>query len=347
MRKAPRPKKTEAPAVLVKERLDVGGLFLFGSDIIHHVFFGVFPPPPSSTLQPLPGRCPVHRQELLRWAAVLAEPAKAAGQPRALAIYRTCDRDPTPRGQDFWHSDNSYAPEPAGPTLLYALKVPQGTEGPLGDTLFLDAGLKAVRPHLEKAQLEQMASLRARHNLAHNAGHPLAEFEDKAPADACHPVLRQHPITGEEVVFVNEAYVHRIDSMSQEQSQSCLKQLLAALQRAPGYRHRWREGDVLVWDNHRLQHKATTLQMPKDAERVMWRVQTHGPGLAGDESWDEKAPWKQTVLFVLVDGHGLKLVQKKAVKNTSEGWRFRTNRFPSPFLPGYQASSGGILSIPE
>lgn len=100
MRKAPRPKKTEAPAVLVKERLDVGGLFLFGSDIIHHVFFGVFPPPPSSTLQPLPGRCPVHRQELLRWAAVLAEPAKAAGQPRALAIYRTCDRDPTPRGAE-------------------------------------------------------------------------------------------------------------------------------------------------------------------------------------------------------------------------------------------------------
>lgn len=33
-----------------------------------------------------------------------------------------------------------------------------------------------------------------------------------------------------------------------------------------------------VWDNHRLQHKATTLLMPKGAERVMWRVQTLGPG---------------------------------------------------------------------
>ena len=62
MRKAPRPKKTEAPAVLVKERLDVGGLFLFGSDIIHHVFFWGVPTStilhPPAVARPLPGPPP-------------------------------------------------------------------------------------------------------------------------------------------------------------------------------------------------------------------------------------------------------------------------------------------------
>eukprot|EP00439_Symbiodinium_sp_Y106_P015612 s2568_g2.t1 len=62
-----------------------------------------------------------------------------------------------------------------------------------------------------------------------------------------------------EVVFVNEAY---------EES----KQLLADLQEhvlQSTYRHRWRTDDLLVWDNHRLQHKATTMSLPAGAERVM------------------------------------------------------------------------------
>eukprot|EP00435_Cladocopium_sp_Y103_P047157 s2270_g13.t1 len=215
-------------------------------------------------------------EELLRFAALFAEPAKAAGQRSAVAVYRVCDRDPLPRGQDFWHSDNSYAEACSGPTLLYALKVPQGPEGPLADTLFLDAAADAVSFEGLSRSRAEIRKLRARHNVAFNAGAPLPEFSE-SPEDVLHPVLRHHPITGEEVVFVNEAYVSQIEGLPEDESQGLLWQLRSRLTQR-SYRHRWQEGDVLVWDNHRLQHKATTLELPKNAERVMWRVQTHGPG---------------------------------------------------------------------
>ncbi|CAL1163025.1 unnamed protein product [Cladocopium goreaui] len=213
-------------------------------------------------------------EELLRFAALFAEPAKAAGQQSAVAVYRVCDRDPLPRGQDFWHSDNSYAQECSGPTLLYALKVPQGPEGPLGDTLFLDAAADAVNLEGLSRSRAEIRKLRARHNVAFNAGAPLPEFSESPPV--LHPVLRHHPITGDEVVFVNEAYVSQIEGLPEDESQQLLRQLRSRLTQR--YRHRWQEGDVVVWDNHRLQHKATTLELPKNAERVMWRVQTHGFG---------------------------------------------------------------------
>eukprot|EP00434_Breviolum_minutum_P003654 symbB.v1.2.003213.t1/scaffold166.1/size289592/15 len=208
-------------------------------------------------------------KDLLRLAELFAEPAKASGQRSPLAVYRVCDRDPLPRGQDFWHSDNSYADEPGGPTLLYALKVPEGPEGPLGDTLFLDAAADAVNLGDEVPfSMAEMAKLRARHNVAYNAGYPLPEFAESFPEDVLHPILRQHPITGEEMVFVNEAYVRSVEGLPEEDSKQLLSTIKTCLM-GQYYRHRWQEGDVLVWDNHRLQHKATTLELPKNAERVM------------------------------------------------------------------------------
>ncbi|CAE6961296.1 tauD, partial [Symbiodinium microadriaticum] len=121
---------------------------------------------------------------------------------------------------------------------------------------------------------------------AHNGGVPLPEMAaggwQPAP-DIFHDVLRSHPLSGREVVFVNEAYVSRIEGLGEEES----KQLLADLQEhvlQSTYRHRWRTDDLLVWDNHRLQHKATTISLPAGAERVMWRVQTRGPGKLAEKN---------------------------------------------------------------
>ncbi|CAJ1345448.1 unnamed protein product [Effrenium voratum] len=208
------------------------------------------------------------QEDLLRLAQVFAEAPQ-------LGVYHVKDRDPTPRGQDFWHSDNSYAAVPGGPTLLYALKVPESDQGPLGDTLFLDAAVD-LPPELRRL----CENRRAGHNLAQNGGQPLPEFVSgdwQEVPDALQPVLRKHPITGQEVVFVNEAYVRKIEGLTQEQSVELIADLQQLLLQHC-YRHRWQEEDVLVWDNHRLQHKATTLELPKGCERLMWRVQTRGPG---------------------------------------------------------------------
>lgn len=129
------------------------------------------------------------------------------------------------------------AEEPAGPTLLYALKVPSSVEGPLGDTLFLDAADASFEGD------EELRGLRARHCVAHNGGQGLLEYA-KAPA-VLHPVVRRHPLTQRDVVFVNEAYVSGIEGLSLEASKELLERLQKRLERRQ-WRHSWREGDVLA-----------------------------------------------------------------------------------------------------
>ncbi|CAE8592409.1 unnamed protein product, partial [Polarella glacialis] len=90
-----------------------------------------------------------------------------------------------------------------------------------------------------------------------------------------HPVLRSHPLTGRATVFVSPAYVRHVVGLPDEESAALLSDLYAHLfQLRHIYRHSWLPDDLLVWDNGRLLHKATTLEMPPESERVMWRVQT-------------------------------------------------------------------------
>jgi len=216
---------------------------------------------------------------VLNAAALFGVPVKPSGQPAAVSLYKVQDRDPTLRGADFWHSDNSYNPTPGGPTALYALKVPRDARGePLGDTLFSDA--VAAAADLPGDLRRQIQGLEATHNVAHNGGSPLPEYvsgECEVPPDAVHPVLRRNPLSGEESFFVAPAYVRNIVGLQQDQSDGLLTQLFEHLLQ-PKYRftHRWAEGDFIVWDNGRLIHKATTVKMPAGAERVMLRVQTSG-----------------------------------------------------------------------
>jgi len=217
------------------------------------------------------------QRQVLSAASIFGAPIPAVGQEAALAIYRVKDRDPLPRGQDFWHSDNSYMPSPGGPTMLYSLKVPRGPGGSaLGDTLFADA--EAAAAQLSPALRVRCEGLGAVHNSMHNGGVPEPEYtsgEWEAREDVVHPVLRVNPLSGREVLFVSPAYVHRIAGVSSDESDGLLGKLFEHLQQpAFIHRHRWEEGDLLVWDNGRLLHKATTLEMPPGAERLMWRVQT-------------------------------------------------------------------------
>jgi len=78
---------------------------------------------------------------------------------------------------------------------------------------------------------------------------------------------------------VNPAYVRAISGMPSEQASEILKELFDELTRPQYvYRHSWEEDDLLIWDNNRLVHKATTLDLPKGAERIMWRMQTRDAG---------------------------------------------------------------------
>lgn len=216
-------------------------------------------------------------EDVVRAAEVFGQPARAPGQPMLLATYRVLDRDRVQRGQDFWHSDNSYMAIPGGPTMLYSVKVPKDANGrPLGDTLFLDAEAAVAR--LPEDLRRKLEGRRAQHNIAYNNGIPIPEYvsgEWQELPDALHPVLRRNPDTGREVLFLSPAYVRCIEGLPEEESALILREVFQImLDPATEHRHKWQEDQLVVWDNGRLLHKATTLEMPPGAERLMWRVQS-------------------------------------------------------------------------
>jgi taurine dioxygenase len=164
-----------------------------------------------------------------------------------------------------WHTDSSYMPVPSRGSLLYALEVPHDAHGrALGDTLF--ASMTAAYDALPPSMQQRLQGLRAVHNymrlyerrraaIAARGGRrePLA-----APVpDVVHPVIRAHPATGRRCVFVNAAFVTRIlglDRRDGDELRDCL--IEHSTQPRFVYRHRWRPGDLLIWDNCATQHRA-------------------------------------------------------------------------------------------
>lgn len=224
---------------------------------------------------------PLREADVLRAAKIFGQPEPVGDQKFPIALYQVKDRDRVRRGQDFWHADNSYNPHGGGPTLLYGLKIPKGADGrTLGDTQFADAASAAAS--LPQALRERIEGRRVLHNMAHNGGEPLPEYasgEWREAEDAVHPMLRENPLSGQQTLFVAPAYVRGVEGLAPADSAALLGELYRHVEQPPHtFAHSWREHDLLVWDNSRMWHRATTLELPPGAERLMWRVQTRGPG---------------------------------------------------------------------
>lgn len=184
----------------------------------------------------------------------------------------------------LWHSDGAYLQEPDLYSLLYALQVPRRDGQPLGDTLFastcdaydaLDeetkqglAGLRGINSfawHLEK---------KAKQGTLRRA--PLTPEQKAQTPDVEHPVVRRHPHTGRPCLFVSEAHTCGIVGMPQAQADALLLRLWTHIA-SPRFvhRHRWTEGDLVIWDNCAMQHLASFDY--GDIPRLMHRTGTLGP----------------------------------------------------------------------
>jgi taurine dioxygenase len=197
-------------------------------------------------------------------------------------------RDGKPLGSHdagrYWHSDLCYLEMPSKLTLLYALEVPERDGVVHGDTQF--AGMAAAYDALPEATKRRLQGLKAANGYrymwnkkAHEFGvrRVLSEKElEKYPPDAIHPVVRTHPTTGRKCLYVCEGYTHRILGIPEAESAELLQQLFShAIRPAFVYRHKWRAGDILMWDNCAVQHKATFDYAPP-LRRVMQRCTIEG-----------------------------------------------------------------------
>ena len=179
----------------------------------------------------------------------------------------------------FWHSDLCYLKEPSRGSLFYAREVPVDAQGrPVGDTMFASA--TAAYNALPDADKRRLQGLQAINSYAkgyyrdRKSGprKPLTEEQQKKTPDVAHPIVRTHPFTGKKCLFLNEGYTSSIVGMDAAEGDALLARLFEHATRPEFvYRHQWRVGDFLMWDNCSTQHRAVMdYQLPQ--RRLMERA---------------------------------------------------------------------------
>lgn len=172
----------------------------------------------------------------------------------------------------YWHSDLSYMAEPSRGSFLYAIEIPERNGEPLGDTLFTStAAAYDALPKVMKKRIEglsaafSVANRNAKLNAAGDRGATQTEEQRGKTPETVHKVVRTHPVTGRKCIYVNEGHTSRIVGLPEEESRALMAELCVHVTRPEFvYRHRWRVGDLLMWDNVPTQHVATfDYQLPQ------------------------------------------------------------------------------------
>ena len=206
-----------------------------------------------------------------RFGTLEIHPATPKDQPDPEVLHIAYG--PNSKGQEnAWHSDVTWRAEPSLGSILRAVEVP-----PVGgDTLFADMG--AAFRGLSPAMQDWCRGLTAVHDIARvfarRLGKRPEELHDQYPPQR-HPVVRTHPETGEQALYVNTAFTSHIEGLSEKESDWLLTHLYAQAA-APEYqcRFRWEAGSVAFWDNRAGQHYAASDYFP--AVRRMERVTIAG-----------------------------------------------------------------------
>ena len=187
------------------------------------------------------------------------------------------DGDNPPLSTDVWHSDEMFRLEPPMGTLLRAKIVPRVG----GDTLFcnMTAAFEGLSDSLQSflSGLEAVNDFKNFKRLYGNSQEHrqrLWEMMDKFP-NPVHPVIRTHPVTGKQAIYVSPQFTVAIKGMKQDESDALLDLLYRQTQ-IPEYQFRvhWQENLMAFWDNRTVQHYAARDYLPD--RRRMERVTLRG-----------------------------------------------------------------------
>jgi len=161
-----------------------------------------------------------------------------------------------------WHSDVSYRKTPSRCSLLYAREVPRAADGTvLGDTIF--ANCIAAYEALPVATKQRLEGLKAIHRYSsrrrvENSPRPkLTAAQLAETPDVAHPIVRTHPYTGKKAIYVTAGECIGIERMPEDEAAELIAELDAHCVKPEFcYRHRWRVGDLVMWDNASAMHLA-------------------------------------------------------------------------------------------
>ena len=185
-----------------------------------------------------------------------------------------------------WHSDTSYRKNPSRCSLLYAKEVPHRDGKPLGDTVF--ANCIAAYEALPDAMKRRLAGTKAIHRYSmrrrvDNSPRPkLTAAQLAETPDIAHPIVRSHPYTGRKALYVTAGECIGIvlrdgAQMPEDEALDMIAELDAHCVRPEFcYRHSWRIGDLVMWDNASAMHLAICdYTLPE--RRLMHRTTVIGP----------------------------------------------------------------------
>ena len=179
-----------------------------------------------------------------------------------------------------WHTDLAYEKEPAMATILYGIDVPETG----GDTMF--CSLYAAYDALSDGMKRMLSKLNVVYTNAHTYGKDAKRFKTGVAKDmnvtqapevkeVVHPLIRIHPETGRNALYLSSTHYSRIEGMTEAESKPLLQQLCEhAIRPEFTCRFKWRAGSVAFWDNRCTMHYAVN-DFP-NTRRIMQRVTLQG-----------------------------------------------------------------------
>jgi len=178
------------------------------------------------------------------------------------------------RGNEGWHTDSSYMPLSAKASVLSAHIVPSVG----GRTEWADA--RAAYDALDGNMKNRIADLAAHHSFFYSQAkidHKVATgsgygfFDGEPPL---HPLVKVHAVTKQPALYIGR-HAYGIPGLSTDESEQLLNDLVSFTCRAPRtYIHNWQPGDIAVWDNRRLLHRAHPYDHSE--ERVLMHTRIKG-----------------------------------------------------------------------
>lgn len=209
------------------------------------------------------------------------EGQKQAGAENKVQVASNVGADGKPNGKHpdvtamRWHTDRSWRREPALATILHGIEVP--SQG--GDTLFCDAAAayRALSPQ-RKRELEGVNVI---HSVEYSriaaGGPPATAYELRIGPPVAHPLVRRHPETGEPSLFLG-SHAWKIEGREEAEGRELIEQLTAFMtQEQFVYAHKWQRGDLVIWDNRCLLHRATPYDTEKELRITHRTVVRGGP----------------------------------------------------------------------
>ena len=183
--------------------------------------------------------------------------------PNIAEIKRSANEKATPFG-GTWHSDWSFMKKPPSATLLHSKVIP-----PVGgNTLFANTEKAfAALPEEMKDKLRNLKVIHSAKIPYADDGFYALEKEERsmkilpskeAKATFSHPMIKIHPETKKECLFINPVYTINIEGFSEDESQQLLWELYEhMIQDQFVYEHVWNEDMLIMWDNRTVMHQAT------------------------------------------------------------------------------------------